>query len=427
MEGHKIKQFLFESKVSSDIKRIIPQKLRWVIKNLFLKKSIDAYLEKRKVGSCYRKCPKGINLIGAIRAEMGLGQSCRLLANMIINCNYELSIYDMGFNDNVKNGDSSYEEYISDTLFYGINIFHVNPIEIGKAFAKMPEAWEGRYNIAFWLWELEEFPKEWKLFCNLFDEIWTPSQFAADSIRKVTDVPVRVIPYLVTVDHKYKMERKDFGLPEDKFLYLAMFDVNSTLGRKNPMGSVKAFKKAFRPEDSRVGMVFKVNNATENSLINLKAELKGYDNIYLITETLGKEEVNCLIENVDVFISLHRSEGFGLVMAEAMLLETPVIATNWSSNTEFMDKSASCMVDYKLIQNPKKEDLYPKGCVWAEPEYGQAAWYMKKLAGDKEYCRRMGKSAKQFIEAKLGKENTVDVLEQELKRVWMQINTKSEL
>lgn len=427
MEGQNIKHVFFESKMSNNVKRMIPQKLRWGIKNIFLKKSINAYLEKQRTERSYRKYPKGINLIGAIRAEMGLGQSCRLLANMIINCNYELSVYDMEFGDNVKKRDISFDAYISETLPYGINIFHVNPIEIGKVFAQMPEAWEGRYNIAFWLWELEEFPKEWILYCDLFDEIWSPSQFTANSIRRITDVPVRVIPYFVTVNHKDKLGRKYFGLPEDKFLFLSMFDMNSTLGRKNPMGVVKAFKLAFPLEDSGVGIVFKVNNAAENSLINLKAELKGYDNIYFITETLGKEEVNCLIENVDVFISLHRSEGFGLVMAEAMLLETPVIATNWSSNTEFMDKSTSCMVDYKLIPNPKKEDLYPKGCVWAEPEYGQAAWYMKKLAGDKEYCRRMGKSAKQYIEAKLGKENTVDVLGQELKRVWMQINTKSEL
>jgi glycosyltransferase involved in cell wall biosynthesis len=405
----------------------MPQKLRWGIKNIFLKKSIDAYVEKRKIENAYKKCHKGINLIGAIRAEMGLGQSCRLLANMIIKCNYKLSIYDMEFNDNVKKGDVGFDAYVSDAFPYGINIFHVNPIEIGRVFMKIPEAWEGRYNIAFWLWELEEFPKEWILYCNLFDEIWAPSKFTADSIRKVTDVPVRVIPYFVTVSHQGKLLRKDFGLPEDKFLFLSMFDMNSTLGRKNPMGAIKAFKYAFSPEDSRVGMVFKINNTTKDSLVKLRDELKGYDNIYFITETLGKDEVNCLIESVDAFVSLHRSEGFGLVMAEAMLLGTPVIATNWSSNTEFMDKSVSCMVDYKLIRNPKREDLYPKGCVWAESEYRQAAEYMVKLAGNEDYCRWIGKSAKQFIESKLGKGNTVDVLGQELDRVWMWINTKLEL
>lgn len=427
MVGHNIKEFLFESKISSNVKCMIPQKLRWRLKNIFLKKSIDAYLEKQKNESGYRKCSKGINLIGAVKAEMGLGQSCRLLANMIINCNYELSVYDMEFDDNVKKEDTSFEVYISDLLPYGINIFHVNPIEIGKVFAKIPEAWEGRYNIAFWLWELEEFPEEWILYCNLFDEIWTPSQFAADSIRRITNVPVRVIPYFVTVHHNNKLGRKDFGLPEDKFLFLSMFDVNSTLGRKNPMGAVKAFKYAFSPEDSDVGMVFKVNNTAGNNLEILKSELKSYDNIYFITETMEKEKVNCLIDSVDVFVSLHRSEGFGLVMAEAMLLGTPVIATNWSSNTEFMDKSVSCMVDYILIKNPKREGLYQKGCIWAEPEHQQAADYMRKLAGDKEYCRLMGRKAKQFVEEKLGKEKTINILGKELDRVWMWISTKSEL
>ena len=128
-----------------------------------------------------------------------------------------------------------------------------------------------------------------------------------------------------------------------------------------------------------------------------------------------------------MFISLHRSEGFGLVMSEAMLLGTPVIATNWSSNTEFMDKSVSCMVDYTLIENPKKEGLYRKGGVWAEPEYQQAANYMRKLAEDKEYCGLIGRKAKQFVGEKLGKEKTINILGKELDRVWMWINTKSEL
>ncbi len=427
MEGQNIKHVFFESKMSNNVKRMIPQKLRWGIKNIFLKKSINAYLEKQRTERSYRKYPKGINLIGAIRAEMGLGQSCRLLANMIINCNYELSVYDMEFGDNVKKRDISFDAYISETLPYGINIFHVNPIEIGKVFAQMPEAWEGRYNIAFWLWELEEFPKEWILYCDLFDEIWSPSQFTANSIRRITDVPVRVIPYFVTVNHKDKLGRKYFGLPEDKFLFLSMFDMNSTLGRKNPMGVVKAFKLAFPLEDSDVGIVFKVNNITGNSLEILKNALKNYHNIYFITKTMKKEEVNCLIRSVDVFISLHRSEGFGLVMSEAMLLGTPVIATNWSSNTEFMDKSVSCMVDYTLIENPKKEGLYRKGGVWAEPEYQQAANYMRKLAEDKEYCGLIGRKAKQFVGEKLGKEKTINILGKELDRVWMWINTKSEL
>ena len=113
-----------------------------------------------------------------------------------------------------------------------------------------------------------------------------------------------------------------------------MFDVNSTLGRKNPLGAVKAFKQAFSAKNQNVGLVIKVNNADEAKLAKLKKELEDYNNVYMITEVMEKKRTNRLIECVDVFVSLHRAEGFGLVMAEAMMLGTPVIATNWSANVE---------------------------------------------------------------------------------------------
>ena len=87
--------------------------------------------------------------------------------------------------------------------------------------------------------------------------------------------------------------------------------------------------------------------------LNLKKKIQnvldGYTNVYLIEGTLNRDQVNSLTKCVDVVVSLHRAEGFGLVLAEAMLLGTPTIATNWSSNTEFMNKDVACMVDYKLI------------------------------------------------------------------------------
>lgn len=416
--------FLLASKVSGKTKKMIPQSFRWKIKNRFLKKGIDNYLKKKQKNSIYQGHFGGINLIGNIKAEMGLGQSCRLIANMILKCDCGLSIYNTNTNENIKKGDASFDRYISNELPYRVNIFHVNPVELGKVFVQMSNAWEERYNIAFWLWELKVFPKEWVVYCNLFDEIWTPSRFTAESIRKVTDVPVRVIPYFVTACCENGVTRKDFQLPDEKFLFLVMFDVNSTLGRKNPLGAVQAFKQAFPGQNREIGLVIKVNNADEAKLAILKKELEEYNNIYLIKDIMKKERINRLIESVDVFVSLHRAEGFGLVMAEAMMLGTPVIATNWSANVEFMDEDAACMVDYKLVKNPMDEDLYRKGCVWAEPDYRQAAVYMQRLATDKMYYTLMQENGKRCIKEKLGEANTVDILRQEIDRVWKRMNIK---
>ena len=357
----------------------------------------------------------GVNLIGAIKAEMGLGQSCRLIASMMKETQYEFSVYNYDYTGKVREGAAEFDAYISADLPYGINIFHVNPCELGNLFMSKRDAWDGRYNIAFWLWELEEFPKEWKIYCQLFDEIWTPSEFAGRAIRKAADIPVKVLPYYVSVPYNEHFGRKEFSLPDDKFLFLVMYDVHSTAGRKNPQGVIKAYKEAFSTQEQEVGLVIKINNGTQKDIKRLEEQLAGYKNIYYMTETIDKDCVNSLIRCCDVFVSLHRSEGFGLVMAEAMLLGTPAVATNWSSNTEFMSEEAACMVDYQLVKNPRTEELYRKGCIWAEPDYVQAGEYMRKLWQDNDFYLYKREKGKEYVSHVLDKERLVRLLEEYLR------------
>ena len=155
------------------------------------------------------------------------------------------------------------------------------------------------------------------------------------------------------------LNREYFGLPEDKFLFLVMYDSNSTIERKNPTGAIRAFRKAFK-NNPDVGIVIKVNNARPKDMEHLNRMLNGCRNVYFITDTLTKIEVNSLIQKADVFVSLHRAEGFGLVMAEAMIVGTPVIATNWSSNTEFMNSDVACMVDCNFVSLEKDSPPYKK-------------------------------------------------------------------
>lgn len=402
--------FFIAKSISSKIGKILPASMKKYIKERMINKSIEKYINIDKVPYKKGMYKEGINLIGGIRAEMGLGQSCRLIANMIKEANYRFSIYNYGFSGMVKEGDDTFDEFISDELPYAINIFHVNPCELGNLYMGLQDAWKGRYNIAFWLWELEEFPREWEVYCKLFDEIWTPSEFAGRAIKKITDVPVKVLPYYVTAPYKKTIGRKEFLLPGSKFLFLIMYDINSTEGRKNPQGAVRAFKEAFAPQNNEVGLVIKVNNGTDKQIEKLKNQLSEYKNIYYITETVDKEAVNSLIKCCDVFVSLHRAEGFGLVMAEAMILGRPVVATNWSSNTEFMNKDVACMVDYQMIKNPRTEGLYEKGCMWAEPDYKQAAEYMERLWQDQEFYFGKQKKGEVYIDNVLNRDKLIGVL-----------------
>ena len=143
----------------------------------------------------------------------------------------------------------------------------------------------------------------------------------------------------------------------------------------------------------------------------LEEILKGYDNIYLVSKTLTKVEINSLIKTVDVFVSLHRAEGFGLVLAEAMIVGTPTIATNWSANTEFMTKDVACMVD--------QEDILPfrKGYKWADPDINQAAEYMKKLYEDKEYYNEIKTKATEYVLDKLSMKRAVELVERRLAEI----------
>ena len=357
------------------------RQIRSVINKYYINKLSKIKLEEYDK----EKYPFGINLIGSFSQDSGLGQSCRLVAKLIEKADIPHSFIDFTLNDELVGSNKEFHNKLSSEYKYGINLLHINMHEFDRSFLKIgKDKFDYHYNIAYWLWEMNEFPKEWIPLINVLDEIWTPSEFVSEAIRKVTNKPVRTIPYLVEAPYEDKYDRKHFGLPEDKFLYLMLFDSNSISERKNPKGVVKAFKEAFPNKDKEVGLVIKIGNAKEKELEELKKELEGY-NTYFIDSRLSKVEVNSLVRDVDVYVSLHRAEGYGLVLAEAMLLGAPTIATNYSANIEFQNKENSCLVDYKLIKVGK--DIYPykKDYLWADPDITQASEYMKRLYLDKDF------------------------------------------
>lgn len=361
----------------------------------------------------------GVNLIGNICAESGLGQSCRLVASALDQTGFPLSIYKYEQLGAEGQGDHSWKNRLSKELPYDVNLIHINPHELGLAFMQQDASvWNYRYNIGYWLWELEEFPDEWIPCFQCLDEIWAPSEFICNAIRKKTTLPVRCMPYYVDVHIGTIYDRKHFGIPEDKFLYLMMYDQSSCMERKNPIGVLNAFKMAFEKENENVGLVIKINNPTPESRKQIRSVLDGYTNVYLIEETLSRDEVNSLTKCVDVVVSLHRAEGFGLVLAEAMLLGTPTVATNWSSNTEFMNENVACMVDYELITIEKDMPPFKAGNRWADANLDQAAEYMKKLYEDKEYYEMIRKNAKEYAKEKLGMDQAAGRIRERLKEIW---------
>lgn len=399
--------------------KVFPQKLLRRLKGKMISNSFDKLTDIKLIPYDRDKYPMGINLIGNIKAETGLGQSCRLLAKELELTGIPLSIFHYNQLGTMRNDDDTWDNKISNDLPYGINIIHINPHELGLAFVQLgQEIWNYRYNIGFWLWELEEFPDEWIPCFNLFNEIWTPSEFISKAIRKKTTLPVKTIPYYVTADIKKEYSRESFGLPNDRFLFLMMYDSGSIMERKNPIGVLRAFKKAFSAENTKVGLVIKINNFTADDEKKIRSVLEGYTNIYLIKETLNKDKVNSLIKNVDVFVSLHRAEGFGLVLAEAMLLGTPTIATNWSANTEFMNNDVACMVDAAVIEIDKDYGPFKKGNKWADPDLDQAAEYMRRLYLNKQFRLTKIINAEDNINDLLGHKQVVKIINEQLTKFY---------
>ena len=360
----------------------------------------------------------GINLIGYIKAQMGLGQGCRLMASAIEESGIPFTIMDTRVGNPFNHNDNTWDNHIVKTPKYSINIFHVNPEQIPPLQLSLPvDTLDKRYNIGVWLWELPDFPDEWCDAFGLVDEVWAPSVFNCESIRTKANVPVTLIPYGIIADFDEKYDREHFNLPKDKFLFLSMYDANSTIQRKNPIGVVKAFKKAFTPEDDTVGLVIKINNPKDEDLAIINEELQGYTNVYFIKDTMSKAEVNSLIKVADAFVSLHRAEGFGLVIAEAMLLGTPVIATNWSANVDFMNEENSCPVSYELKQLGQDYFFYKAYQHWAEPNIDHAAEYMVRLLADKEYYQKLCKNAKEYIETNFSIKKSAEAISKRINEI----------
>lgn len=388
--------------------------------------------------------PDGINLIASIKSDTGLGQSARLKAETIEKSGIEYSIFDFVIPPGGSRKDKSYDHKISDKLPYNINLIHVNASEMSVAYLKMgQDVWNYRYNIGFWAWELEEFPKEWIPSFKLVDELWTPSAFVTNTLKKYTDKPVITIPHCVSAPTNEVFNREYFQLPDDKFLVLIMFDSGSSMERKNPIAAIKAFHEAFGSNNPNVGLVIKINEPelSEKDLQIINHALyeqsqflskepddkqKLDENIYVITGTYSKIEVNSMIACVDAYISLHRAEGFGLVLAEAMFVGTPVIATNWSANTEFMNSDVACMVDYKMVRIPDGVPPFPQGFLWADADVIQAASYMKRLYEEQEFYDEIKNNAMEFVREKLSVHTIAELVKERTNQILNNVEKEGE-
>lgn len=248
------------------------------------------------------------------------------------------------------------------------------------------------YRIAYWYWELETIPEEWVQLAPLIHEIWAPTEFVAAAMLSRMPVPVYQMAPGVEIGEVERIPRAALGIPEDHCVFLFAFDLHSQIRRKNPHGVIRAFQQAFTPDD-KVTLVIKATGGERTPDFAELEQIAHGANVVLIHRLLSRSASLGLIQLCDCFVSLHRSEGFGLGMAEAMLLGKPVIATSYSGNLDFMNSENSMLVDYRRVEITESHGNYTKGNFWADPSIDQAASYMRQVFENRAAAAALGARA----------------------------------
>ncbi len=318
-----------------------------------------------------------VYVIGDLYSESGLGNVTRALIKTLDGL-VDYSVVNLPMSVGSKQGAYQYGTRLKHRLGPGINIFVGNPSILLSAFGKLnPRALLGNKTIGVWFWELERIPRDWELAGRLVDVVWAQSSFVAEAFKGAAK-RVEVMPFVVDQAPRYALDRSHFGIQKDPYVFLMTFDYLSHVARKNPAAVVRAFRAEFGDDPSVLLVIKSVNKASSAGVgADIESIINASNNILSIDTYLDKEALLSLISAADCYVSLHRSEGLGLGMAEAMSLGTLVVATGYSGNMDFMSSDSALLVDYTLKPVDAAEYPYAGDNQWAEPAESSARSQMR--------------------------------------------------
>lgn len=335
--------------------------------------------------------PGRTTVVGLLSSTSGLGQAGRLTFSALSTFDPDTQALDVTSlcSDHQR---LEFEANSTRPLSSGGTVlFHLNPPELPKAIASLRRSQLRRKKlIGYWAWELPHAPANWLKSIALVDEIWVPSRFVSNALSPTSHI--HVVPHPVTNPKASALQREDFGIPRDPSTFLVVFDALSSVARKNPFAAIEAFD-ASGGKNSQ--LVIKMQNGDRVPRLKQRIveRVAGRRNIIIWDEAIPLADLYALIQCSTAIVSLHRSEGFGLVLAEAMLLGRPVIATGWSGNIDFMNENNSLPIPYRLVSVEDPQELYAPYQLWAEPSIKSAGLAMRTLATSPELAEKLGHAA----------------------------------
>jgi len=369
----------------------------------------------------------GVNLAGYFTGRFGIAASARAFATALAIAQVPNALNNVV---SAIHGEPHFGPHaFTDINPYAINLIHVNP-DTAKEFIlsrtsllRGPRYFKDRYNIGIWYWETSNFPARWMPLFRFYDEIWATTSFVLQSLSRVSPIPVVKVRYPLAIDTNvidYDTRRR-LGLREDECVFLFVFDFASILERKNPLGLLKAFGQAFDRNDRAVLLLSHINSMLDSEGARMLEKASAKLNVKILSKHLLEQEYISILAASDCYISLHRSEGLGLPMAEAMYLAKPVIATAYGGNSDFMNANNSLPLRYELVELDRDYGPYEKGSVWAEPDVGQAAELMRWVYENRELAKRIGQRAADDIRESMNPTKASHEIRTRLERVYSKL------
>jgi len=376
----------------------------------------------------------GIRLYGHVSASFGLADGAAATRRCLEACDLTVDCVDLKLATHPSAGpaalvDLSPASQRQQLNHWLLDLVHTNPNVLAATPGLLdPSSLTAPLRIGYWAWELETFPDGWEPFFTHYDEIWCPSAYCAQSLSQRSPVPVVPLPHLpdwprLDALHQQRRQRQRSG---DPFRFLTLFDFWSTPERKNPAGAIAAFQAAFPPEqasaDPPVELLVKTSSAEQfpRQRRQLEALAGGDPRVRWRDGLLSRDALDALFCDADALVSLHRAEGFGLNLADAMAIELPVIATGYSANLEFMPPASAELVPWQPCTVQARCGDYRTGMPWAEPDLEAAAAAMRRLVDQPAWAAALARRGAAAVRERLATRRLTAIVRQRLAQILLQ-------